>query len=123
MTQPPDPYGQQPPPAEPPPGASSGPPGPPPGPPPPSGAYPSPQPQPQPGYNVVAILALIFAFVFAPVGIILGIIARRQIRQSGERGQGLATAGLVLGIIFTGLAVLLCCLGVIVAFLTAPANT
>lgn len=70
-------------------------------------------PPPQPGYpaaprptNTMAILALVFAFVFSPIGIVFGIIARRQIRQTGEAGEGLAKAGLILSVIFTALAVL-----------------
>ena len=31
----------------------------------------------------------------------LGVIARRQIRRTGESGNGLATAGVVLGSVFT----------------------
>ena len=53
------------------------------------------------GTNTMAILALVFAFVFAPLGIVFGFIAKKQIRQSGDGGSGLATAGIVLGIIFT----------------------
>src|SRR4051812_29775084 len=49
-----------------------------------------------PTTNVLAILALVFAFVFSPVGIVLGHIAKKQIRERGEQGAGLATAGLVL---------------------------
>lgn len=89
---------------------------PPPGAPPPPGgqqgyAY-APRP---PGYNVMAILALVFAFVFAPVGIVLGHVAKRQIRQSGEQGDTMATVGLVLSYVFTGLVVLACCVGAIAA--------
>jgi hypothetical protein len=58
------------------------------------------------GTNVMAILALVFAFVFAPLGIVFGHIAKRQIRRTGESGSGLATAGLVLGYIFTILFIL-----------------
>ena len=54
-----------------------------------------------PRTNTLAIIALIAAFVFAPVGIILGVIAQKQIKQSGEAGAGLAKAGLILGIVFT----------------------
>jgi hypothetical protein len=70
---------------------------------------------PRPGYggpagtNVMAILALVFAFVFAPAGIVLGHIARRQIRRTGEQGAQLATWGLVLSYIFTALYVVGCC--------------
>lgn len=67
----------------------------------------------------MAILSLVFAFVFAPVGIVLGHIAKRQLRTSGEQGDGLATAGLIISYIFTGLAVLACCIGLIAAAATA----
>ncbi|MGC0366591.1 hypothetical protein ABH922_004575 [Rhodococcus sp. 27YEA15] len=56
--------------------------------------------------NTLAVLALVFAFLFAPLGIVFGHIARNQIRKSGEDGDGLALAGLILGYIFTGLGVL-----------------
>lgn len=49
----------------------------------------------------MAVLAFVLAFVFAPVAIWLGFIARGQIRRTGESGRGLATAGLVLGTAFT----------------------
>lgn len=65
--------------------------------------------------NTLAILALVFAFVFAPASIVLGHLAKKQIRQTGEQGEGLATAGLWLGYLFTGLGVLLC-IGYIVFF-------
>lgn len=58
------------------------------------------------GTNVMAILSLVFAFVFSPAGIVLGHIAKKQIRQTGEQGNGLATAGLVLSYIFTILGIL-----------------
>jgi uncharacterized membrane protein len=56
----------------------------------------------------MAILSLVFAFVFSPVGIVLGHIARRQLRTSGEQGAGLATAGLILSYVFTGLYLVGC---------------
>jgi hypothetical protein len=57
------------------------------------------------GTNVMAILSLVFAFVFSPLGIVFGHISKRQIRRTGEGGGGLATAGLILGYIFTILAI------------------
>jgi hypothetical protein len=72
--------------------------------------------------NTMAILALVFAFVFAPASIFLGHIAKKQIRQTGEQGEGLATAGLVLGYVFTGAAVLLCGLGIIGAIADAGSS-
>lgn len=65
-------------------------------------------PPPPRGTNTMAILALVFAFVFAPAAIILGHVARKQIRQTGEEGDGLALAGLVMGYVFTGLTLLFC---------------
>lgn len=47
--------------------------------------------------NTMAILSLIFAFVFAPVGIVLGFISLNQIKQSKEEGRGLAIAGIIVG--------------------------
>ncbi|MDP9429602.1 MAG: DUF4190 domain-containing protein [Actinomycetota bacterium] len=46
------------------------------------------------------------AFIFSPVGLVLGIIARRQIRETGEQGSGLALAGIIVGGIGTALVVL-----------------
>ena len=81
---------------------------------PPAGGYPPPPPpvsasdygQPaygQPGYgqsaktNTLAIIALIAAFICSPAGIIMGFIARSQIKQRGERGDGLALAAIIIG--------------------------
>jgi hypothetical protein len=47
--------------------------------------------------------------VFAPAGIVLGHIAKRQLKTSGETGEGIATAGLVVSYIFTGITLLACC--------------
>ena len=63
-------------------------------------AYPPPRPT-----NSMAVVALVSALVFAPLGIVFGHIALSQIRRSGEEGHGLAIAGLVIGYIFTGLFV------------------
>jgi hypothetical protein len=78
-----------------------------------------PQYAPPPGYgaapgypygrptNSLAIMSLVLAFVFAPAGLITGIIARRQIRQTHEDGDGLALAGIIVGGIVTALFVLM----------------
>ena len=73
------------------------------GPPPPGYGYPSPYGRPT---NTLAVLSLVMAFVFAPAGLVLGIVARRQIRQTGEDGAGLALAGIIVGGIATALFVL-----------------
>ena len=43
----------------------------------------------------------------ALIAVVTGYIARKQIRQSGEQGMGIATAGMVIGAIHLGLLVLL----------------
>lgn len=68
--------------------------------------------------NALAILALVFAFLFAPAAIVLGRAAKRQILRTGERGEGLAAAGLMLGYAFTGLILFGCALLVIGALLS-----
>lgn len=57
-------------------------------------------------WNALAIVAFVVAFVAPPGGIVCGHIARRQIRTSGEQGDGLALAGLILGYVFTAAIVL-----------------
>ncbi|WP_077800253.1 DUF4190 domain-containing protein [Streptomyces sp. JHA26] len=59
----------------------------------PYGAYPRQAP-----VNGVAIAALVLGLLcFLPaVGLVLGLVALRQIRRKGERGKGLAVAGSVL---------------------------
>ena len=87
--------------------------GPPPG-------YPA-QPYGQPGWgpgwprptNTMAILAIVLAFVFAPAGLVLGIVARRQIRETGEEGDGLALAGIIVGGIATAFFALVIILWVV----------
>lgn len=60
-----------------------------------------------PGWNMMAVLALVFAFVFAPLGIVFGFIGRNQIKQTGEQGKGMALAGIILGAVFLVLSLLL----------------
>ena len=53
--------------------------------------------------NVMAIVALIAAFVIPLAGIIVGFIALGQIKKTGENGRGLALAGVILGFVFSAL--------------------
>lgn len=57
--------------------------------------------------NVLAIIALIGAFVFPLAGIICGHIALGQIKRTGENGHGLALWGTILGYVFTALWILI----------------
>lgn len=58
-------------------------------------------------YNVLAIISLVSAFFVSLAAIICGHIALSQIKKTGERGRGLAIAGLVLGYlgVITGIIV------------------
>lgn len=47
--------------------------------------------------NVLAIVSLVSAFFISLVAIITGHIALSQIKRTGEKGRGLALAGLILG--------------------------
>lgn len=55
---------------------------------------------PQSQTSTYALLAIIMAFVFAPLGIVFGVMGRKEIDASGgaKTGRGLATAGMWVGI-------------------------
>ena len=65
--------------------------------------------------NSMALVAMIsgiagltvIPFIGSIVAVITGIMARRQIAETGEEGSGMATAGLIMGWIGVGLAILL----------------
>jgi len=63
----------------------------------PYGQQPYGQPLAQDKYNVLAIVSLVSAFFVSLAAIITGHIALSQIKKTGEKGRGLAIAGLVLG--------------------------
>ncbi len=75
--------------------------GPPPDPP-PVFTPPPPPPHPEP-VNILATLSLVFAFVCAPVGALLGHLGLAQIRRTGERGRDRALAGVALSYVFIAL--------------------
>ncbi|HJA61955.1 MAG TPA: DUF4190 domain-containing protein [Candidatus Brevibacterium intestinavium] len=70
--------------------------------------------QPMPPTNTLAVVAMVCSifgvvssvFLAGIGGIIMGHIARKQIRQTGERGEGMAIAALWVGYIGTALWVL-----------------
>ena len=55
--------------------------------------------------NVLATLSVVFAFVFAPVGAILGHLGLSQIRQTGQRGRDRALVGVTLSYVFITVAI------------------
>jgi hypothetical protein len=59
--------------------------------------------------STYAVLAIVFAFVFFPLGIVFGVMGRREIDESGgtKTGRGLATAGMWIGI---GHVILIACI-------------
>lgn len=73
------------------------------------------------GTNSMAIGALVMMFLLPPLGIVLGVLAGRQIRRTGEDGAGFARAGVIGGIVLTVLytAVAVALVLVFVRFLDA----
>lgn len=93
------------------------------GPQPPYPAYqqpysPYPPAAPTNGLAIAALVCGVGGFViglsFIPA-IICGHLARKQIRQTGEQGAGLALAGLILGYVGTALFIALIALFVVIA--------
>lgn len=57
--------------------------------------------------NVLAIVSLVTSVIgLGLVGVITGHIARRQIRRTGESGDGIALAGLIIGYVVTVIEVM-----------------
>ncbi|MGC9667901.1 DUF4190 domain-containing protein [Planosporangium sp. 12N6] len=65
-----------------------------------------------PPTNTLAMVSMILSLVglgcgiTAPVGAIMGHVARKQIRERGEGGAGMALTGIIVGWIITGLGLL-----------------
>ena len=55
--------------------------------------------------NTLATLSVVFAFVFAPAGVILGLLALSQIHETGDRGRDRALVGVTLSYVFITVAV------------------
>ncbi len=109
-------------------------------PPPPPPSYQSPPPpppyqQPPPGYqqqygypgyvsagtNGFAIASMVLGILWlwwigSVLALVFGYVAKSQIRQTGQSGSGMATAGIVLGWIGVGFLALIIVLGVAGAF-------
>jgi hypothetical protein len=62
-----------------------------------SGPAPQPQSTNTPSKtNTMAVWGLVLAFFIPILGLILSIVAKSQIKKSGESGNGLATAGIII---------------------------
>ncbi|MCH4209601.1 DUF4190 domain-containing protein [Bifidobacterium sp.] len=66
---------------------------------PPQGMYNYP-PVEQP-WNAICIAGFVLSFVFAPVGLVLSIVALVQLNSSGEKSKGMAIAGIIISIVNT----------------------
>ena len=71
------------------------------------------------GLAIASLACGLGQFVFGPVAtipaIVLGHVARHQIKRTGEQGAGLALAGLILGWAAVILAIVLIVVGVVIA--------
>ena len=65
----------------------------------------APPPPPRRQTNAFATLSVVFAFLFAPVGAVLGHLGLSQIRRTGQRGHDRALVGLTLSYAFIVIAV------------------
>lgn len=82
----------------------------------------TPEPVTAPKTNILAIVALVtgiagltvIPFVSSIVAVVTGHMARKEVRRTGEQGDGLALAGLITGYIGIGLGVLVAIL--VIAF-------
>jgi len=72
--------------------------------------------------SMILSLAGFITLISAPIGAILGHMARRQIRETGEEGDTFALIGIIVGWALTGLTVLGCC-GTIAFFALAASTT
>jgi hypothetical protein len=49
--------------------------------------------------GLISFLCCGFGFVTGVLAVVLGVLAKNQIKQTGQNGDGLATAGIVIGAI------------------------
>ncbi|WP_161580494.1 DUF4190 domain-containing protein [Subtercola vilae] len=76
---------------------------------------------PEPSYNVLAIVSLVTAFFVSLAAVITGHIALVQIKRTGQKGRGLAVAGLVLGYLGI-LGGILAAVFIVIAIVAAASN-
>lgn len=67
--------------------------------------------------NVMAILSLIFAILFPPLGLTFGIIALVQIKNNpNQKGKGLAIAGTIISLVLLLIVISIFILGIIAGY-------
>jgi hypothetical protein len=67
--------------------------------------------------NTLAIITLVAAFVVPVVGIVTGHIALGQLKTSGEQGEGLAKAGLIISYVYCAIVIGLLLISIIAPML------
>jgi Domain of unknown function (DUF4190) len=67
--------------------------------------------------NTLAIVGFILAFFVTVAGLVVSIIALRQIKETGEGGHGLALAGVIISIVGTVIYVLIILFSILVPLL------
>lgn len=72
--------------------------------------------------NPKAVPALVLGGLIAPIGIVLGLIARQENRRSGERGWGVATGGVCLGIAVLAILFLIFVLPQVLILISEPGS-
>ncbi|MDI3423504.1 DUF4190 domain-containing protein [Streptomyces luteolus] len=74
---------------------------------------PYPYPQQQPSTNGLAVTSMVLGILcfLPPLGLVLGLVALSQIKRNGQRGKGMAIAGVTLSSIGTAFLVLALSLG------------
>ncbi|HET7312008.1 MAG TPA: DUF4190 domain-containing protein [Mycobacteriales bacterium] len=77
------------------------------------GGYGYPQPSSTNGF---AIASIVCAFLCSPLGLIFGLVAKSQIRRTGQQGNGLATAGIVVSAVFLAIGII----GFLASIATTP---
>ena len=69
--------------------------------------------------NVLAIVGFVLSFFMSIAGLVCSIIARKQIRESGEKGMSFATAGMIISIVSMVLSVVAVIISLLIVFVFA----
>lgn len=83
-------------------------------------SYGSPYPPAAPT-NTLAIITIIAAFVFPIVGIVTGHIALGQLKTSGEQGEGLAKAGLIISYVYSAIVLVVLLISIVLPLIMVAA--